>query len=172
MEDLFLEMQPEGITDNPFKLIGSDWMLVTAGTLGDYNTMTASWGTMGVLWGKNICISFVRPSRHTYRFMEKNGLFSLSFFEEKHRNILDFCGSRSGRDVDKAVETGLHPVEVMPGAIAFEQARLVLVCKKIYTQDLDPSLFIAADIEGNYGGTDYHRFYIGEVLNCYKRSKG
>ena len=172
MENLFLEMQPEEITDNPFKLIGTDWMLITAGTPGDYNTMTASWGTMGVLWGKNICLSFVRPSRFTYRFMEKNGLFSLSFFEEKHRNILDFCGSRSGRDVDKAAETGLRPVEVMPGAVAFEQARLVLVCKKIYTQDLDPSRFLSADIEGNYGGTDYHRIYIGEVLNCYKRSNG
>ena len=87
MAGSFVKVNPEEITDNVFKIIGSDWMLVTAGTLEDYNTMTASWGTMGVLWGKRICICFIRPSRYTYQFMEKNALFTLSFFGEEQREI-------------------------------------------------------------------------------------
>jgi flavin reductase (DIM6/NTAB) family NADH-FMN oxidoreductase RutF len=165
----FVAVNPEKITDNVFEIVGSDWMLVTAGTLGDYNTMTASWGTMGVLWGKRICICFIRPSRYTYQFMEKNPLFTLSFFGEEQRDALNFCGSHSGRDVDKAAETGLIPVEAAGGAVTFEQARLVMVCRKIYYQDFDPSHFIAPDIESNYGGSDYHRIYIGELKSCLVR---
>ena len=170
MAEEFVKVEPEEITDNVFEAIGTGWMLVTAGTRESYNTMTASWGTMGVLWNKRICICYVRPSRHTYEFMEKNELFSLSFFEEKHRDILNYCGSHSGRDVDKARETGLQPVEPVTGAVTFEQARMALICRKIYYQDLDPSHFLAEEIEDNYGGSDYHRFYIGEVETCLVRS--
>ena len=158
----------EDLDQNVFKLIGTDWMLITAGSMESWNTMTASWGTLGILWGKTVCFCFVRDSRFTYEFMNEHNLFSLSFFDETHRDALDYCGSHSGRDVDKAKETGLNPF-LLDGALTFEQARLVLVCKKIYHQDIDPEKFLDPDIHSHYPEKDYHRMYIGEILTGYSR---
>ena len=60
------------VKDNAFKLIGADWMLITAGNIKSFNTMTASWGTLGELWNKKICTCFIRPVRHTYTFIERS----------------------------------------------------------------------------------------------------
>ncbi len=153
------------LKENVFHSIGDDWMLVTAGTTDHWNTMTASWGGFGVLWNLNVSFCFVRPTRHTYEFMERADRYTLSFYDEDQRDALDFCGSRSGRDVDKAAETGLVP-SVVEGAIAFEQARLVLVCRKLYHHDIDPDRFIDPSIDSHYPDKDYHRGYIGEVVSC------
>lgn len=158
------------IKDNTFKLVGNDWMLITAGKAGEFNTMTASWGGLGILWGKNVCFTFIRPTRYTYGFMEKEEHFTLSFFEEKYRDALNFCGSKSGRDVDKAKATGLTPMETT-GSVYFKEARLVLVCKKLYFQDINPTNFLVPEIEKNYTEKDYHRMYIGEITECLERPK-
>lgn len=157
---------PETISENPFQLIGSDWMLITAGNLQKFNTMTASWGGMGILWNKKVCFCVVRPSRYTYNFMEEAKNFTLSFYEEKYRKALSFCGSKSGRDVDKVAATGLTPEEGSDGTIYFQEARLVMECKKIYYQDLEPGNFLDESIEKNYNGKDYHRLYVGEIIGC------
>lgn len=153
--------------DNPFKAVGDDWMLITAGTMDKWNTMTASWGTMGILWGKQVAFCFVRPTRHTYGFMEESDTFTLSFFPDGYRDALNYCGSHSGRDVDKAAETGLKPID-FDGGVSFEQARVVLVCKKIYFDDFDPAKFLDPSIEGCYPKKDYHRLYIGEITAAYE----
>lgn len=166
----FTNVDPLRIADNPFKLIGSDWMLVTAGAPEAYNTMTASWGGVGVLWNKNICWCVIRPVRYTYQFIEKADCFTLSFFEEQYRDALNLCGSKSGRDIDKAAATGLTPIAgKLPGTTTFQQARLVIECKKIYFQDLDPAHFLDMSIHGNYPQKDYHRMYVGEIVNCLAR---
>ena len=158
---------PEEITDNTFKLVGKDWMLITAGSPDSYNTMTASWGGVGVLWNKNIAWCVVRPGRYTYGFMEKAESFTLTFFDEEYRDALMLCGTKSGRDTDKAAETGLIPVAgELDGTTTFEQARMVLECRKLYFQDIDPANFVDASINGNYPDKDYHRMYVGEIVNC------
>ncbi|MEN6460437.1 MAG: flavin reductase family protein [Syntrophomonas sp.] len=162
-------IEPMKITDNTFKLIGNDWMLITAGNLHKYNTMTASWGGFGILWNKKVCFCVIRPSRFTYQFMEQTDIFTLSFFDDKYRDVLKFCGSKSGRDVDKVNATGITPVDGTTGAIYFAEAKLVMECKKLYFQDLDPDNFVDADIEKNYNHEDYHRMYIGEIVKCYSR---
>lgn len=170
MENQFVAINPTEITDNPFKLIGADWMLITAGDINSWNTMTASWGGLGFLWNKNTAFCFVRPSRHTYSFIENAKRFTLSFFDASYRKILNFCGSHSGRDYDKAAETGLVPIAGEEGIVYFEQARLVLVCEKLYTQDFDPARFLNPDLDAmNYPLGDYHRMYVGEILSCLKK---
>ncbi len=169
MTEKFEEIAPQFVTDNVFKLIGADWMLITAGTLKSLNTMTASWGGLGVIWGKAICWCVIRPHRFTYKFMEEADVFTLSFFEEQYRGALNFCGTKSGKDVDKVKETGLTPVKAESGAISFSQARLVFECRKIYYQDIDPSHFLAAEIAENYPNKDYHRMYFGEIVRCLAR---
>lgn len=164
----FIEISPEAITDNTFKLIGKDWMLVTAGTGTSFNTMTAAWGGLGVLWDKKICFCVIRPTRYTYTFMEKSEDFTLSFFEERYRDALSYCGTKSGRDVNKVAQTGLTPV-FNAGAIYFSEARLVMVCRKIYTQDMVPGNFLDSKIDKFYPQKDYHRMYVGEIRQCLRK---
>jgi flavin reductase (DIM6/NTAB) family NADH-FMN oxidoreductase RutF len=163
----FHMVDPYEVQDNVFKLLAKDWMLVTAGTPASFNMMTASWGGMGSLWNRLVCFAFVRPQRYTYQFMEKVEFFTLSFFEEKYRDTLNICGTKSGRDVDKVAETGLTPTFSERGAIIFEEARLVMECRKIYAQDITGAHFIDLTIDQKiYASKDYHRMYIGEIVRC------
>lgn len=153
---------------DPFDLIGKKWALLTSGNVSSYNTMTVSWGHMGVMWGSPSAIAFVRTNRHTFSFMEKNDLFTLSFFDEKYRSVLNFCGSRSGRDCDKAKETGITPIE-LGGAAAFAEASLVIVCKKQYSALLDPDAFCDREaFEKWYSESNpIHKEYIGKIISVY-----
>ena len=163
-------VKPADIPDNVFSLIADDWFLLTAGTEKDgFNTMTASWGWLGELWNKKVNFVFVIPQSHTWNFTEKNQLYTMSFFEEEHRPALKYCGTHSGRDVDKMAETGLTPFQPMQGTVAFEQARLIMVCRKLYYQDLQPSQFLFDGIEELYPEKGYHRMYIGEVVKVLKK---
>lgn len=159
------EITPQEMAENPFKLIGSDWALVTAGNRERFNTMTISWGGMGIMWNKPVAFSFIRPQRYTFEFTEKNDMFTMSFFDESYRKALAFCGSKSGRDVDKVKETGLTPAFTEDGVPYFEEAKLVLVCKKLYAQDLNETCVTdAAAVAPFYNGDDYHKMYVSEIV--------
>lgn len=97
---------------------------------------------------------------------QKNPGFTLSFFAKEHRDALNFCGSHSGRDVDKVQKTGLTPAFTENGSVYFSEARMVLECAKLYSQNLDPAAFLDPKIEKNYPQKDYHRLYIGEIIQC------
>ncbi|MFW6223245.1 MAG: flavin reductase family protein [Bacteroidota bacterium] len=169
---MFYSVDPAQV-QNIFDLIGREWMLITAGSENHFNTMTASWGTMGVLWRKKVAMVFVRPNRYTYQFMEQQEGYTLSFFDEAHRSILDYCGSHSGKNVDKIAETGLTPVVTQNGNVYFDQAKLVFECKKMYVDDIKPDHFLTPDIpEIIYNGQDYHRLYVGEVIDCLIKEPG
>jgi len=167
----FIETNPNDLPDNVFQSIGQEWMLITVGDKNQYNTMTASWGGWGILWNRKVCFCVIRPQRFTYEFMERSDAFSLSFFDASYRAVLDYCGTHSGRKVDKARECGLTPFEVevagaKTNAVSFKEARLVLTCKKLYFHDLDPAHFIDPTIANVYPSRDYHRMYIGEIVSC------
>ncbi|MEI6579368.1 MAG: flavin reductase [Eubacteriales bacterium] len=163
----FQEIDIREVNQNVVKLINDDWALVTAGNAKKWNTMTISWGGLGELWGKDVAFVFIRPQRYTYEFMEKSDFFTVSFFGGKFKKELSLCGSKSGRNMDKAVATGLNPVFI-DGSVSFEQAEVVLVCKKIAFQDLNPTGFLDDSIEENYPSKDYHRMYVGEIIKTYK----
>ena len=146
-----------------YGVFDGSWALLTAGTIDDYNTMTISWGGMGTLWGKTAATVYVRPSRHTYGYMENNEYFTISFYPEKFKKDLRILGSRSGRDGDKVALTGLEAAAVENG-VTFRQAKVTIVCRKLYWQDMDPDR-IPEDIRKNfYSGESVHRMYIGEVV--------
>ena len=170
MQD-FTAIKPTEITDNVFKLLDKDWMLVTAGTPDHYNTMTASWGHMGIMWNLPVAIAWIRPQRYTYEFTEQYSHFTLSFFTKEYRKALQFCGSRSGRDYDKAAETGLTPVSTENGNVFFQEARLVMECRKLYADDLKAGNFIVPEIATkHYPTKDFHRFYMGEIEKSFVRA--
>jgi flavin reductase (DIM6/NTAB) family NADH-FMN oxidoreductase RutF len=170
METKFTTIQPTEITDNVFKLLDKDWMLVTAGKLDDFNMMTASWGHLGILWDLPVAIAYIRPTRHTFGFANRYDHYTLSFFTERYRPVLQFCGTRSGRDHDKVAETGLTPMATEPGNVYFEEARMVLECRKIYVDDLKKNNFVVPEIARKiYPRKDFHRFFMGEILQVLVR---
>ncbi len=161
------QINPEELADNVFKLIGKDWMLITAGTADNFNTMTASWGGMGILWHKPVVTVYIRPTRYTDEFVQKNEMFTLSFFEEKYRDSLTLCGTVSGRNENKVAIAGLHEVPAPAGGMSFREARLAICCRKLYQDTLKPGLFLDSAIERNYPKKDYHNFYIAEITGVF-----
>lgn len=147
---MFSRIDPKELDQNVFSMIGEQWMLVTAGTAERCNTMTASWGGLGVLWGKPVATVYIRPQRYTLEFVEREDCFTLSFFGEEYRKALALCGSKSGRDVDKVKECGFTVAGAACGAPYFEEAGLVLVCKKAYWQDMDPTHFLDGELDGKW----------------------
>lgn len=160
---MFVSLRSPEIHD-PFSLIGKEKLLVTAGNIEDWNTMTASWGTMGVLWNKNVINVVIRPQRHTYGYFEREEYFTVSVLPEGMEEVYRICGTKSGRDCDKAALTGLKPFSV-GNSVAFEQARLIFLCRKIYVQDLNPEGFLDSSIHAQYPQKDYHRLYCGEIVD-------
>ncbi|KAA0258168.1 flavin reductase family protein [Deferribacter autotrophicus] len=164
---MFKEILLKELKLNPFYEIGEKWMLVTP-SAERINPMTASWGGMGVLWHKNVVFVFMRPTRFTYKLMEENDYFTLTFFDEEYKDILTYCGTKSGFDVDKIKETGLTKVE-SDGFIYFEEADLVYCCKKIYFDDIKSANFLDKEIDTYYPKKDYHRMYVGEIVKVLKK---
>ncbi|HOX26067.1 MAG TPA: flavin reductase [Candidatus Krumholzibacteria bacterium] len=143
------------------------WLLLTAGDLsaGRFNMMTVSWGSFGTIWNRPFAQVVVRPSRHTFEYMEAYDTFTLCALPEACRPILEYLGARSGRDVDKVRESGLTPVpSLVVAAPGFAEADLIVECRKIYRDDLDPAHFLDPAIASHYPQDDYHRVYFGEVL--------
>lgn len=165
----FNKIEPTAISGNLIKKIGHEWMLITAGNSADFNTMTASWGGMGFLWNKPVAFIFIRPQRFTYKFAEKNLFFTLHFFEEEHREILNFCGSKSGRDVDKIARTGLKVFNSPNNNIYFVQSYLQMECRKLYFDDINPANFLDEKLIRNYPKNDFHRLYVGEIVDCIQK---
>lgn len=160
-------LPPRALDENPFSLIGDRWMLITAGDCEKHNCMTASWGGVGVLWGKEVAFIFVRPTRFTYGLLEKNDRFSLTFYEESFRPQLQLCGRESGRDIDKTAACGFT-LAFEEDTPYFTEASLVLFCKKLYFSDLDPAHFLDPAIEKFYN-EDYHRMYAAEITGILKK---
>ncbi len=154
------------LNESIFKLLDQDWMLVCAGTPGNYNMMTASWGTCGILWNKPIATAYIRPQRYTYEFVEKHDIFTLNFFDESFRKTLNLLGTESGRDMDKMKVDGLDALPSTQGSVYFKQARIALECRKIYCDDIKPENFLDKGIHNMYPEKDYHRFYIGEIIHA------
>lgn len=155
---------------NMFDAIGKEWMLVTAGTPEKFNMMTASWGGTGILWGKPVAFIFIRPERYTYEFIEKGDTLTLSFLGEAHRDIHKICGSQSGRDIDKVAASGLKPYVTENGNIAYEQARLILECKKLYADFIDADNFVDKLLISRWYGEGhggFHKMYILEIQNVF-----
>ncbi len=174
MNNTFTHIAPTDIPDNIFKLIGSDWMLITAADKdGRVNTMTASWGAAGILWNKPVGMAFIRPQRYTYKFTEQSDRMSFSFFDESYRKALQYCGSHSGQDGDKFAATGLTPVFTQGAQPVpyIAEARLVLVCRKLYADDLKEDCFLDPALLSNYQAKDYHRFYVCEIEQAWVRSR-
>lgn len=153
---------------NPFTAIGKQWMLVSAGNETGWNTMTANWGGVGIMWMKPTATTYIRHSRFTKEFIDKNEYFTLTFLKDGHRDALNVLGSKSGRDMDKMGESGLTPI-MLEGQPTFEEAELVLICKKKSKTEIFPEDILESEILDKwYADKDYHTMYLGEIVAAYE----
>ncbi|MEF9941954.1 MAG: flavin reductase [Lachnospiraceae bacterium] len=167
----FKEIDIKSFTCNPFTKIGQEWFLITAGNQEQYNTMTAAWGNMGYLWNKNVVTTYIRPQRYTKEFVDTNELCTISFFDESYKDALTYCGRHCGRTEDKVSNAGLTPYYI-DGTVGFQEATMMLVCKKLYHQYLLPENFEESQLAvQNYPEEDYHMMYISEVVKVLVREK-
>lgn len=163
------EMTVSQLTINPITEIAKGWMLLTAGTEENgYNTMTCSWGHIGSIWGRGggmaTAVCYVRPQRYTKEFVDREDLYTLCFFPEEYKKQLAYLGSHSGREEDKVANAGLTPV-FGKGFTYFAEAKLVLVCRKVYRAPLVEEGFVDKSIlDDHYPSRDLHDLYIGEIV--------
>lgn len=165
----FREIKPEELQKNPFTMIGREWLLVAAGTEEKANAMTASWGGVGVMWGKDVAFIVIRPNRYTKEFIDAGERVSLSVFDESFRKTLSYMGTVSGRDEDKMAKSGLI-VAYDEGTPYFEQANTVVIGRKLYAQEYRPECFIDKTLDAKwYPQKDYHTMYILEIEKVLER---
>jgi len=163
------EIDVKELTVNPMTLIAKEWMLVTAGNaVRGYNTMTASWGHLGSLWGHGgglpTSVIYIRPQRYTKEFVDREGYYTLSFFSEDYKKALGYLGSHSGRDEDKVAKMGLTPVFDCDSTY-FAEAKMVMVCRKLYRGSLSEEGFVDKTVmEDCYPNRDFHDFYVGQIV--------
>lgn len=153
---------------NPFNLIGKEWGLVSAGTKESANTMTISWGGVGILWGKKVAFVFIRDSRYTKEFIDANDFFSISFLKDTYRDALNYCGTHTGRGCDKLADAGLtwnykHSIPFV------DEAELVYLCNKLSATRITEDSFISPDIKKNYTDGDMHTMYVAEIIEALAR---
>ena len=162
------EFDVKTLSFNPFERINNDWCLITAGNKDSFNTMTASWGGVGILWNKEVATCYIRPQRYTKQFVDREDMFTLTFFPDGFRKALALCGSVSGRDHNKPAEAGITPLFI-DGTVTFEEANLVLVCKKLFAQKMSADSFTDKKVlKTVYPEMDLHTIYVGEIVKAYK----
>ena len=147
-----------------FNQFDKKWALLTAGTEGDFNTMTISWGGLGTIWNKPVASVYVRESRYTHDFMDANEYFTVSFYPEEYKKVLGVLGSTSGRDMDKMNASGLTAVKAGE-SMSFAEAEVTLVCKKLFRQQLLGENIPEEIVTTAYADGDWHDLYIGEVVD-------
>lgn len=166
----FTKVDVSTLSCNPFTLLAKQWMLVSAGTPDNWNTMTASWGGVGVIWGAPTATVYIRHSRYTKEFVDAQEYFTITFLQNGNQKALGVLGATSGRDMDKMHNSGLTPMQV-EGQPTFAQAHTVFVCRKRYAGDLNRQDFLDDSIDSTwYENNDYHVMYLGEIVACYQNT--
>lgn len=151
---------------NIFTFFDEDWVLINSYNDEKVNTMTASWGGLGTLWNKPVAYLFVRPQRFTQELLPNNEYFSVSVMDKSYKKDLGYLGSASGRDEDKLEKVGLTTEFLENGAPIIKEARMNIVMRKLYMQQMTEDSFVDESlVDVNYANRDFHYLYVAEVLN-------
>ena len=169
---MFQRIEAKNLTENVFSLISDKWMLITAGTAEHCNTMTASWGGLGVIWGAPSATCYIRPQRYTKEFIDNGETFSMTFFDKKYKNDLKYFGAVSGRQEDKFKTSGLN-LNYHNDVPFVDEGNLAFICKKMAAVPITKDMFIDMDIDEKWYSKanldDYHTMYIGEITDILAR---
>ncbi len=161
------EIPISDLSINPFELIGAEWGLVTAGDATGFNTMTVSWGGMGVIWGKNVVTIYVRPQRYTKRFIDATGRFTLRFMPRSTSARSGCLERKAAAMATKLPRWGSRRSSSMTRP--HSKRRAWFSCRTLYADDIKPECFLDQSCDStHYPEHDYHTMYIAEVEHVYR----
>ena len=156
---------PSDHSNETMKALGKTGCLLVSGTLEKPNVMTIGWGLMGRLWGKDVFMVAVRPSRYTFGLIEERGEFTVNVPAKGMEKTVAFCGSRSGRDVDKFKGCDITASKSEHiGTPIVEECPINYECRVIYKERLVPGRVPEKDKKEWYPNGDFHTIYFGEIL--------
>ena len=167
----FRKVKLDDISFEANKMFDNEWAVLAASKKDESsNCLTISWGSYGELWGKPIMVAYVRPERFSHEFIDDSEYFSINFFDEKYKKETLYLGTHSGRDEDKVGKVGFHYIDGEKCKY-FEEANLVFVLRKIYSDNFKKENFIDQSIVDKIYGENgqLHTFYIGEIVEVLKR---
>ncbi|MCF0130070.1 MAG: flavin reductase [Pseudobutyrivibrio sp.] len=157
---------------NPWEKISKEWFAITTELDGRPNAMTAGWGGIGVMWGKNVAMVFVRESRYTKEILDNSETFSCCFLDPQDKgtkNTFKYLGMVSGRDEDKLPAARLTINHSM-GVPFIDEANFAILCKKMAAIPIEPEHMLRDSILDDwYKDGDYHTMYVGEILDILAR---
>ena len=147
------------------RLTAEGILIAAADESGRLNPMTIGWAVFGRIWGRPMFPVLVRPSRYTYRCIEHTGDFTVNVMPPELADVVGACGKTSGRSLDKIAAHGL---KVLPsrhiGSGGLAEANIVLECRVVHRNDVQPPSFAPDIIASYYPEGDFHRVYFGHVL--------
>ena len=160
----------EDFTDNGFQWF-REAQLLCAGNKEKSNAMTIGWGGIGTLWGRPAMTVYVAEKRYTKEFIDKAEYFTVMAFDKNDNNVLNYMGTKSGRDGNKAEALGLHTAYTANGTPYYTEATMVIECRIMYVAPFDPQNFKSDVPKKMYGNfpAGVHSMYIGEVVNAWKK---
>lgn len=166
----FQSVDIKSLEENAVSLFADNWFVVTAGNETDFNQMTISWGALGQIWGYPSATIYIRTTRHTFPYLNREKYFTLCAFDEEYRDKVQYIGSHSGRDVNKIEATGLTPKTTELGNVYYEEARLVIECEKMYFSDINPINIADPKALKIYENEPaMHRMFIGKIVNVLEK---
>lgn len=143
-------------------------LLASTKQSGESNVMTIGWGTLGIIWGKQIFVALVRPSRFTHEYIEDSGEFTVNVPTADMRKWVAYVGTHTGREVDKFAEFGMT---VSPGtkikSVTIDNCPLVYECRVVHKNEVIPTNLDPSIDSGSYPRGDYHTLYYGEILGVF-----
>lgn len=162
----FKQIAPANIPGNIIKMLSYDRMLITAGK-EEFNMTTGNWGGLGYLYNKPVAFCFVAPTQHVYQLMEKGDTYTLTFYTETYREVLDLCESDAGKETDKVKSSGLTALTTPAGSKAFSEAWMIIECRKLISQSIAPEAIFNEQLKEEWAGRQLHKMYIGEIINVW-----
>jgi flavin reductase (DIM6/NTAB) family NADH-FMN oxidoreductase RutF len=167
---MFNKILAHEIEGNSIKLFKIDHPIVVFGDINHHNGLTVAWGSIGCLWSKDIATVYVKPTRYSFEFANQCEYFTIMWFDDRKDEINKVFGAMSGRDVNKEQLCNLTPFE-LDGGVAYKEASLIIVCKKIYQNPLDKDAILSEEVLNKplYSDGLFHSEYFGEIVGVYKK---
>ena len=167
---MFNKILAHEIEGNSIKLFKMDHPVVVFGDINHHNGLTVAWGSIGCLWSKDIATVNVKPTRYSFEFANQCEYFTIMWFDDRKDEINKVFGAMSGRDVNKEQLCNLTPFE-LDGGVAYKEASLIIVCKKIYQSPLDKNAILSEEVLNKplYSDGLFHSEYFGEIVGVYKK---
>lgn len=165
---------PQEIEKNILTLVGEDFTVITAGKIPNHNSMTASFGGMGILFGKPTTWCFLRASRYTLEIIKKEKTYTMSYFPDEYKEDVVFFGTKSGRGSDKMKESKLTPIVTPNGGVSYAEADLIIECSLVAVNTVSPDDYLTDEgrdfvVEGFNDAGDYHKLVFGEITRVWRR---